>query len=96
MNRLALLMVVAIPTVGVLLAGCSGSYADENTPILPQGELVGTAGNTRVYVFIDQESHNICYITERSNMRISAGAISCVPLAYSNLHQESSDAVSYR
>lgn len=86
MKRLSILMAAA------LLAGCSGGYADENTPILPQGELVGTAGNTRVYVFIDAESHNICYITERT----SAGAISCVPLAYSSMHPESSDAVSYR
>lgn len=90
MNRLAILM------TAVLLAGYSGSYADENTPILPQGELVGTAGVTRVYVFHDNENHNTCYITERSNLRTSAGAIDCLPMAYRNLHQESSDAISYR
>lgn len=84
MNRLTILI------TAVLLAGCNPP--EQHGLILPQGELVGTAGNTRVYVFIDQESHNICYITERSD---SAGAISCVPLAYSNLHQESSN-VSYR
>lgn len=91
MNRLALFMAIAIPAAGVLLNGCSSNYADENTPILPQGELVGTAGSTRVYVFIDEESHNICYITERTQM--GTGGISCVPLAYSNLHQENSNVV---
>lgn len=96
MNRLALFMVIAIPAAGGLLNGCSRTYADENTPILPQGELVGTAGESRIYIFIDQESHNICYITERYYAANGAGGISCVPLAYSNLHQESSDAVSYR
>lgn len=92
MNRLALFMAIAIPAAGVLLNGCSRNYADENTPILPQGELVGTAGSTRVYVFIDEESHNICYITERGDNAGGVG-ISCVPLAYSNLHQENSNVV---
>lgn len=87
---------LTISMTAVLLAGCSAPPPADNGPILPQGELVGTAGDTRVYVFIDTESHNICYITERSYMSKSAGAISCVPLAYSNLHQEKSDAVSYR
>lgn len=88
MNRLAILM------TAVLLAGCSRPYADENTPILPQGELVGTTGSsTRIYVFIDEEAHNICYITEGNTMGNSVGAISCVPLAYSNLHQENSNVV---
>lgn len=89
MNRLTILM------TAVLLAGCAPPEPHDNGPTLPQGELIGTAGNTRVYLFHDNENHNTCYVTERSNLRTSAGAIDCVPMAYRNLHQESSN-VSYR
>ena len=91
MNRLTILMAAA------LLAGCTQMKPEaqaqlqaerrQEKPTVPRGELIGVAGYSRIYLFHDNENHNTCYVTD--------DAIDCVPMAYRNLHQESSN-VSYR
>lgn len=76
MKRLTILM------TAVLLAGCSAQAGQDNGPILPQAELIGTADHNRLYRFFDLELESVCYITvgsEQSSTR--APALNCLPLA---------------
>lgn len=74
------------PLCLLALAGCSAPQ--ENGPMLPQAELVATAGTAHVYVLTDTDANNRCYI-------VQGAGVSCVPLAYATLYQENND-VSYR
>lgn len=70
MKRIAILM------TAVLLAGCSAQAGQDNGPILPQAELIGTAGHSRIYRFHDLEQGNTCYVAERSD----GSSLDCVPI----------------
>lgn len=68
MKRFATLMAAA------LLAGCA---APVQQPV-PQGALIGTVGRAELYIFLDNEQGNTCYVVERG---AGPQAISCVPMA---------------
>lgn len=61
------------------LGGCSAQEQQENGPTYPQGELIGTTGASRLYVFNDMEAGNVCYYTETDYPNV---ALSCVPARY--------------
>lgn len=60
------------------LGGCSEKAPQENGPIYPQGELVGTIKNSNLYRFDDVEAGNVCYYTAYG----SGIGLSCVPARY--------------
>lgn len=67
MKRFATLMAAA------LLAGCAAPAHQS----VPQGALIGTVGDAELYIFLDNEQGNTCYVASRRGY----STVSCVPMA---------------